>query len=131
MNFFFKQTSWAVRNCATMAFSTLVRRSVGYHQVRNAGEAATKKEIGVTFREFFIRFPGLYPHLLEHLKRCILETENESKGESVVQTTIYAILLLLSNLLPFALETLNDPLSTAPFIELVKSCGTRSNFMVN
>ncbi|KAG8584256.1 hypothetical protein GDO81_008754 [Engystomops pustulosus] len=60
----FTSPVWAVRNSSTLLFSTLITRIFGVKR----GKDERSKKNRMTGREFFSRFPTLYPFLLEQLE---------------------------------------------------------------
>ncbi|XP_010784525.1 thyroid adenoma-associated protein homolog [Notothenia coriiceps] len=60
----FTSPVWAVRNSSTLLFSTLITRIFGVKK----GKDEHSKKNRMTGREFFTRFPALYPFLLTQLE---------------------------------------------------------------
>lgn len=60
-------SSWAIRNCSVMLFSTLLQRTVGVKKTRDEHSALNL----LTATEFFIRFPQLRPYLVEQLSEAV------------------------------------------------------------
>uniref|UniRef100_A0A8C6VAY5 tRNA (32-2'-O)-methyltransferase regulator THADA n=1 Tax=Naja naja TaxID=35670 RepID=A0A8C6VAY5_NAJNA len=61
----FTSSVWAVRNSSTLLFSTLITRIFGVKR----GKDESSKKNRMTGREFFTRFPSLYPFLLNQLEQ--------------------------------------------------------------
>eukprot|EP00210_Caulerpa_lentillifera_P001879 g1808.t1 len=86
-------TSWEVRNAASLCFATFATRMVGYKN--RIGSGMSQKSISVF--EFFFRYPSLLPFLSKEL---------ESAGEVLkdamnpVPPSLGPILLLLARLVP-------------------------------
>lgn len=68
--------SWAVRNSATMMFSSLVERVVKPKSSRDDHS----KVNGTTFKEFFGRYASLHGFFLNHLQQC-LDYEKKTEVE--------------------------------------------------
>jgi len=72
---------WSVRNAASIAFNLVVKRRVST----------------ASFSEFFARFPVLYQYLLEHIDALV-----HNQSDDLLQTSLFAVLTLLSRLQPSA-----------------------------
>ncbi|GAM25031.1 hypothetical protein SAMD00019534_082060 [Acytostelium subglobosum LB1] len=126
----YSSPSWSVRNAATMAFSTMVDKIVGVKKVRDE----TSHLNTTTFHYFFGHMPALHPFLLEHFGRS-LDAINAAKGQAlgsdqILQSSIYAILVLFARLQPSNMSNPADTLSPTPFIPYISQCCSFSNFMV-
>ncbi|KAF2069433.1 hypothetical protein CYY_009245 [Polysphondylium violaceum] len=126
----FSSPSWSVRNSATMAFSVLVDRIIGTKKLKSDNSILNT----TTFFHFFSRMPSVYPFLLEHFKNSLAFISNEKKDQEeegkIVQSSIYAILVLFSRLQPSNIDHPNDPLAPNSFVPLITQCCQFSNYMV-
>ncbi|OCT79347.1 hypothetical protein XELAEV_18026159mg [Xenopus laevis] len=114
----FTSPVWAVRNSSTLLFSTLITRIFGVKR----GKDERSKKNRMTGREFFSRFPALYPFLLEHLE-VVANTVDSSTGESKLHPSLFLLLLILSKLYPSPMDGTYSALSMAPFIPFIIRCG--------
>ncbi|KYQ89611.1 hypothetical protein DLAC_09571 [Tieghemostelium lacteum] len=129
----FSSKSWSVRNSATMAFSILVDRVVDSKKLK-----ADKSILNTTtFYHFFSRMPSVYPFLLEYFRNSlafIQQNQSTDKDQlekgKVIQSSIYAILVLFSRLQPSNIIHPNDPLSPSQFVPLITQCCQFSSYMV-
>ncbi|EGG18451.1 hypothetical protein DFA_03945 [Cavenderia fasciculata] len=121
----YSSKSWSVRNAATMAFSTMVDKLVGVKRVREESSVLNT----TTFHYFFSHLPSVHPFLLGHFKRSLESMDGSAEGR-VLQSSIYAILVLFSRLQPSTMTIPTDSLSPAPFVPYISKCCTFSNFMV-
>ena len=106
---------------------------------RSRDEHAAANALGV--RDFFARAPELHPFLLRQLRACAVHGRagggggggggggaggggGGGGGEAVLQPDTFAILLLLSKLVPSATaqETTADALDLEAFVPLVRAC---------
>ncbi|RKO94656.1 putative death-receptor fusion protein-domain-containing protein [Blyttiomyces helicus] len=116
----FSSPSWAIRNCATMLFSTLVTKALGTKKSRDE----THMMNTTTGTEFFTRFPALYGILLKELASAV---DFLNKGK--VHEALYPILTILARLKPsseFASGSSTTPLSA--FREIVARCPSTTIF---
>ncbi|XP_077341799.1 tRNA (32-2'-O)-methyltransferase regulator THADA isoform X1 [Lithobates pipiens] len=113
----FTSPIWAVRNSATLLFSTLITRIFGVKR----GKDERSKKNRMTGREFFSRFPVLYPFLLEQLE-AVANTVDSPTGESKLHPSLYLLLLILSKLYPSPMDGTYSALSMAPFIPFIMRC---------
>ncbi|RIB14541.1 putative death-receptor fusion protein [Gigaspora rosea] len=113
----FCSSSWAIRNCSVMLFSTLLQRTFGTKKTKDEHHSINQ----LTSREFFSRFPKLHPFLVDELtiavNQLIKPTQN---NKTEVHPGLYPILTLLSRLHPSLMES--SVLNMDPFVTLVKSC---------
>ncbi|TMS04583.1 Thyroid adenoma-associated protein [Larimichthys crocea] len=70
----FTSPVWAVRNSSTLLFSTLITRIFGVKK----GKDEHSKKNRMTGREFFTRFPALYPFLLNQLEEAAATVERQN-----------------------------------------------------
>jgi len=84
----FGSSLWPIRNSCTLLFSALMQRIFGVKKVKMTG------------REFFSRYPQLYPHLVEKTKSMSCSTTNDG----ALHPSVFPILLLLSHLYPSTME---------------------------
>uniref|UniRef100_A0A6B2KWL8 Uncharacterized protein n=1 Tax=Arcella intermedia TaxID=1963864 RepID=A0A6B2KWL8_9EUKA len=113
----YNSNSWAVRNSATMLFSVLVSRGLGWKNYGELGGRIKEKRKGFTLSEFFNKVSGMDQFLLEQLKSSVQLENEQSKVEK--HTPLYAILVLFSCLLPSRLVAREQPV-TAAFVELIQ-----------
>ncbi|KAI9479552.1 putative death-receptor fusion protein-domain-containing protein [Zychaea mexicana] len=120
----FSSSSWAIRNCAVMLFSTLLQRTFGTKKTRDEHSAVNK----LTGREFFTRYPQLHPYLLEQLEIAVDQLLAKSTATSTVHPGLYPILTLLSRLHPSVMDGASQVTAMAPFVPLVTSCAVSAIF---
>ncbi|KAM5164962.1 tRNA (32-2'-O)-methyltransferase regulator THADA isoform 2-T2 [Mantella aurantiaca] len=113
----FTSPVWAVRNSSTLLFSTLITRIFGVKR----GKDERSKKNRMTGREFFSRFPVLYPFLLEKLE-SVANAVDSPTGESKLHPSLYLLLLILSKLYPSPMDGTYSALSMAPFIPFIMRC---------
>ena len=115
---------WAVRNSALLLLASLLERALRNRRSRD--EHAAANALGV--RDFFARAPELHPFLLRQLRACAVHGRagggGGGGGEAVLQPDTFAILLLLSKLVPSATaqEGTADSLDLGAFVPLVRAC---------
>ncbi|XP_077438337.1 thyroid adenoma-associated protein [Vanacampus margaritifer] len=114
----FTSPIWAVRNSSTLLFSTLITRIFG---VKKGRDEHSKKN-RMTGREFFTRFPALYPFLLNQLKEAAVSVESDS-GQVKLHPSLFLLLLVLSRLYPSPMDGSSSPLGLAPFMPFIIRCG--------
>ncbi|XP_061693127.1 thyroid adenoma-associated protein isoform X2 [Syngnathoides biaculeatus] len=114
----FTSPVWAVRNSSTLLFSTLITRIFG---VKKGRDEHSKKN-RMTGREFFTRFPALYPFLLSHLKEAAMSVESDS-GQVKLHPSLFLLLLVLSRLYPFTMDGSASPLGLARFMPFIIRSG--------
>uniref|UniRef100_F6XB74 tRNA (32-2'-O)-methyltransferase regulator THADA n=1 Tax=Ornithorhynchus anatinus TaxID=9258 RepID=F6XB74_ORNAN len=76
----FTSPVWAVRNSSTLLFGALMTRIFGVKR----GKDEHSKKNRMTGREFFSRFPALYPFLLEQLQAAATGSPRRSLGRTRV-----------------------------------------------
>ncbi|XP_063774402.1 tRNA (32-2'-O)-methyltransferase regulator THADA isoform X2 [Pseudophryne corroboree] len=113
----FTSPVWAVRNSSTLLFSTLITRIFGVKR----GKDERSKKNRMTGREFFSRFPTLYPFFLEQLE-AFAKTVDSDTTESKLHPSLYLLLLILSKLYPSPMDGTYSALSLAPFIPYIMRC---------
>ncbi|XP_006839467.1 PREDICTED: thyroid adenoma-associated protein [Chrysochloris asiatica] len=114
----FTSPVWAVRNSSTLLFSTLITRIFG---VKRAKDELSKKN-RLTGREFFSRFPELYPFLLKQLE-AVANTVDSDPGELNRHPSMFLLLLVLGRLYPSPMDGASSALSLAPFVPFIMRCG--------
>ncbi|XP_040906443.1 thyroid adenoma-associated protein [Toxotes jaculatrix] len=114
----FTSPVWAVRNSSTLLFSTLITRIFGVKK----GKDEHSKKNRMTGREFFTRFPALYPFLLNQLKEAAATVESDS-GQVKLHPSLFLLLLVLSRLYPSPMDGSSSPLGLAPFMPFIIRCG--------
>ncbi|MEQ2214901.1 hypothetical protein XENOCAPTIV_023464 [Xenoophorus captivus] len=72
----------------------------------------------MTGREFFTRFPALYPFLLTQLEEAAATVESDS-GHVKLHPSLFLLLLVLSRLYPSPMDGSSCPLGLAPFMPLI------------
>ncbi|XP_017296045.1 thyroid adenoma-associated protein isoform X2 [Kryptolebias marmoratus] len=115
----FTSPVWAVRNSSTLLFSTLITRIFGVKK----GKDEHSKKNRMTGREFFTRFPALYPFLLQQLEEAAASVESDS-GHVKLHPSLFLLLLVLSRLYPSPMDGSSSPLGLAPFVPLIIRCGS-------
>ncbi|XP_026211398.1 thyroid adenoma-associated protein [Anabas testudineus] len=114
----FTSPVWAVRNSSTLLFSTLITRIFGVKK----GKDEHSKKNRMTGREFFTRFPALYPFLLHQLEEAAATVESDS-GQAKLHPSLFLLLLVLSRLYPSPMDGSSSPLGLAPFMPFIIRCG--------
>ncbi|KAI8366706.1 putative death-receptor fusion protein-domain-containing protein [Radiomyces spectabilis] len=117
----FSSSSWAIRNCSVMLFSTLLQRTFGTKKTRDEHSTVNK----LTGREFFTRFPKLYPYLLKELTAAVEQLLQNSMAASI-HPGLYPILTLLSRMHPSVMDGFDKAMPMSNFIPLVMSCAASS-----
>ncbi|GAA6230826.1 thyroid adenoma-associated protein homolog [Lates japonicus] len=113
----FTSPVWAVRNSSTLLFSTLITRIFGVKK----GKDEHSKKNRMTGREFFTRFPALYPFLLNQLEEAAATVESDS-GQVKLHPSLFLLLLVLSRLYPSPMDGSSSPLGLAPFMSFIIRC---------
>ncbi|XP_069464566.1 tRNA (32-2'-O)-methyltransferase regulator THADA isoform X2 [Ambystoma mexicanum] len=114
----FTSPVWAVRNSSTLLFSTLITRIFGVKR----GKDENSKKNRMTGREFFSRFPSLYPFLLKQLE-IVASTVDSDTGELKLHPSLFLLLLILGKLYPSPMDGTYSALSMAPFVPVIMRCG--------
>ncbi|XP_041722121.2 thyroid adenoma-associated protein [Coregonus clupeaformis] len=114
----FTSPVWAVRNSSTLLFSTLITRIFGVKK----GKDEHSKENRMTGREFFTRFPALYPFLLSQLEAAAASVDSDS-GQVILHPSLFLLLLVLGRLFPSPMDGSSSPLGLAPFMPFIIRCG--------
>ncbi|XP_037662718.1 thyroid adenoma-associated protein isoform X2 [Choloepus didactylus] len=114
----FTSPVWAVRNSSTLLFSTLITRIFGVKR----GKDELSKKNRMTGREFFSRFPELYPFLLKQLE-AVANTVDSDTGELKRHPSMFLLLLVLARLYPSPMDGTSSALSMAPFVSFIMRCG--------
>ncbi|NXJ75559.1 THADA protein, partial [Trogon melanurus] len=114
----FMSSVWAVRNSSTLLFSALITRIFGVKR----GKDENSKKNRMTGREFFSRFPSLYPFLLKQLE-VVTNTMNSEDEELKIHPGLFLLLLILGRLYPSPMDGTSSALSMAPFVPLIIRCG--------
>ncbi|XP_050807667.1 thyroid adenoma-associated protein isoform X5 [Gopherus flavomarginatus] len=110
----FTSPVWAVRNSSTLLFSTLITRIFGVKR----GKDENSKKNRMTGREFFSRFPTLYPFLLQQLE-VVARTMDSETGELKLHPSLFLLLLILGKLYPSPMDGTYSALSMAPFVPFI------------
>ncbi|XP_074435677.1 tRNA (32-2'-O)-methyltransferase regulator THADA isoform X4 [Larus michahellis] len=114
----FMSPIWAVRNSSTLLFSALITRIFGVKR----GKDENSKKNRMTGREFFSRFPSLYPFLLKQLE-VVTNTLNSEAEELKIHPSLFLLLLILGRLYPSPMDGTYSALSMAPFVPFIIRCG--------
>nr|XP_009667198.1 PREDICTED: thyroid adenoma-associated protein isoform X2 [Struthio camelus australis] len=114
----FMSPVWAVRNSCTLLFSALITRIFGVKR----GKDENSKKNRMTGREFFSRFPSLYPFLLKQLE-VVANTLDSEAEELKVHPSLFLLLLILGKLYPSPMDGTYSALSMAPFVPFIIRCG--------
>uniref|UniRef100_A0A3B4T4H6 tRNA (32-2'-O)-methyltransferase regulator THADA n=1 Tax=Seriola dumerili TaxID=41447 RepID=A0A3B4T4H6_SERDU len=112
----FTSPVWAVRNSSTLLFSTLITRIFGVKK----GKDEHSKKNRMTGREFFTRFPALYPFLLNQLEEAAATVDG---GQVKLHPSLFLLLLVLSRLYPSPMDGSSSPLGLTPFMPFIIRCG--------
>ncbi|NXV88660.1 THADA protein, partial [Calonectris borealis] len=110
----FMSPVWAVRNSSTLLFSALITRIFGVKR----GKDENSKKNRMTGREFFSRFPSLYPFLLKQLE-VVTNTLNSEAEELKIHPSLFLLLLILGRLYPSPMDGTYSALSMAPFAPFI------------
>ncbi|XP_062375693.1 thyroid adenoma-associated protein [Sardina pilchardus] len=114
----FTSPIWAVRNSSTLLFSTLITRIFGVKK----GKDEHSKKNRMTGREFFTRFPALYPFLLSQLEEAASSVDSDS-GQVKLHPSLFLLLLVLGRLYPSPMDGSATPLGLAAFMPFIIRCG--------
>ncbi|KAG5266714.1 hypothetical protein AALO_G00235290 [Alosa alosa] len=114
----FTSPIWAVRNSSTLLFSTLITRIFGVKK----GKDEHSKKNRMTGREFFTRFPALYPFLLSQLEQAASSVDSDS-GQVKLHPSLFLLLLVLGRLYPSPMDGSATPLGLAAFMPFIIRCG--------
>ncbi|NXJ00399.1 THADA protein, partial [Psophia crepitans] len=114
----FMSPVWAVRNSSTLLFSALITRIFGVKR----GKDENSKKNRMTGREFFSRFPSLYPFLLRQLED-VTNTLNSGAEELKIHPSLFLLLLILGRLYPSPMDGTYSALSMSPFVPFIIRCG--------
>ncbi|KAJ8014230.1 hypothetical protein DPEC_G00038090 [Dallia pectoralis] len=114
----FTSPVWAVRNSSTLLFSSLITRIFGVKK----GKDEHSKKNRMTGREFFTRFPALYPFLLSRLEEAASSVDSAS-GQVILHPSLFLLLLVLGRLFPSPMDGSSSPLGLAPFLPFIIRCG--------
>ncbi|XP_029599729.1 thyroid adenoma-associated protein homolog [Salmo trutta] len=76
----------------------------------------------MTGREFFTRFPALYPFLLSQLEGAAASVDSDS-GQVILHPSLFLLLLVLGRLFPSPMDGSSSPLGLAPFMPFIIRCG--------
>ncbi|ESQ32617.1 hypothetical protein EUTSA_v10003503mg [Eutrema salsugineum] len=127
----FSSPYWEVRNSATLAYTALLRRMIGFLNVQKRGSSRR----ALTGLEFFHRYPLLHPFIHNELKAATdlldISGPSDSNLANLVHPSLWPILILLSRLKPspIASET-GDDLDPFVFMPFIMKCSTQSNLRV-
>ncbi|KFQ26004.1 Thyroid adenoma-associated protein [Mesitornis unicolor] len=110
----FMSPVWAVRNSSTLLFSALITRIFGVKR----GKDENSKKNRMTGREFFSRFPSLYPFLLKQLE-LVTNTLNSEAEDLKIHPSLFLLLLILGRLYPSPMDGTFSALSMAPFVPFI------------
>ncbi|KAI9205438.1 putative death-receptor fusion protein-domain-containing protein [Polychytrium aggregatum] len=113
----FSSSSFPIRNCAAMLFSTLITKALGVKKSRDEQHSINT----VTGREFFTRFPKLHGFLLQELEVAVSALETGK-----IHPALYPILTILARLKPSILETEGSENMLSTFRPVVHRCSRSS-----
>eukprot|EP00958_Prasinococcus_capsulatus_P004449 scaffold412_cov388-Prasinococcus_capsulatus_cf.AAC.23 len=144
----FSSAHWAVRNSASLAFTSLLERMVGYKNMDGKDSSRT----GITAFEFFHRYPKLHSFLQTELREAALQLQegrhkvlfcswvracveeastNVLRVRSQVHPSLFPVMVLLSRLRPSVLsDNLDDALSPMSFIIDIVTCTVTRHALV-
>eukprot|EP01125_Pyxidicula_operculata_P005603 TRINITY_DN1966_c1_g1_i1.p1 TRINITY_DN1966_c1_g1~~TRINITY_DN1966_c1_g1_i1.p1 ORF type:complete len:2017 (-),score=539.79 TRINITY_DN1966_c1_g1_i1:25-6075(-) len=116
---------WSVRNSATMTFSVIIQRALG---LKNPGRHNNKRPYlvskGVTSCDFFNRMPKLRDFLInvfaESLSTTSKQDDDSNEKKAMKDSSQYAVLVLISCLLPTRMDSPVEIQKLAAFIPLVQ-----------
>ncbi|XP_073905688.1 tRNA (32-2'-O)-methyltransferase regulator THADA isoform X8 [Castor canadensis] len=114
----FTSPVWAVRNSSTLLFSSLITRIFGVKR----GRDELSKTNRMTGREFFSRFPELYPFLLQRLE-AVANSVDCDMGEPDRHPSMFLLLLVLERLYPSPMDGTSSALNLASFVPFIIRCG--------
>ncbi|XP_034254702.1 thyroid adenoma-associated protein homolog [Thrips palmi] len=115
----FRGETWAVRNSATLLFSSLMTRIFGVRRSREELSSRNK----MTGRVFFHRYPELYEFLLKELEQAVKALTSGDVAELAI---LHPILLLIARLYPSSLEGTDTNMQLNTFVPLVRQCANNS-----
>ncbi|WOL00525.1 thyroid adenoma-associated protein [Canna indica] len=129
----FSSPYWEVRNSACLAYTTLVRRMLGFFNIQKR-ESSRKALTGL---EFFHRYPALHAFLLSELKIATellgdgCSKNMETNIAKAIHPSLCPILILLSRLKPSIISSgIGDALDPSLFMPYIQKCATQSNLRV-
>ncbi|XP_063474167.1 tRNA (32-2'-O)-methyltransferase regulator THADA isoform X5 [Symphalangus syndactylus] len=114
----FTSPVWAVRNSSTLLFSALITRIFGVKRAKDEHSKTNR----MTGREFFSRFPELYPFLLKQLE-TVANTVDSDMGEPNRHPSMFLLLLVLERLYASPMDGTSSALSMGPFVPFIMRCG--------
>ncbi|XP_042531416.1 thyroid adenoma-associated protein isoform X1 [Dipodomys spectabilis] len=117
----FTSPVWAVRNSSTLLFSSLITRIFGVKRRKDE----LSKTNRMTGREFFSRFPELYPFLLKQLEAVANSVDCDTR-EPDRHPSMFLLLLVLERLYPSPMDGSSSAVSMAPFVPSIMRCGHSS-----
>eukprot|EP00002_Diphylleia_rotans_P033698 TRINITY_DN7190_c0_g1_i2.p1 TRINITY_DN7190_c0_g1~~TRINITY_DN7190_c0_g1_i2.p1 ORF type:complete len:1856 (-),score=344.01 TRINITY_DN7190_c0_g1_i2:155-5722(-) len=124
----FTSSSWSIRNSCTMCYTTIIARIFRNKKVRDEHSVRN----GITGAEFFAKFHPLYDFLLDQLRVATSSPMTKQRAGDLggyVHPTLYQVLLLLSKLIPSAVET-NSRHPLSAYIPYVNMCTNQVNYKV-
>ncbi|GAB2212497.1 hypothetical protein Drorol1_Dr00020468 [Drosera rotundifolia] len=123
----FSSPHWEVRNGASLAYTALLRRVIGFLNVQKR-ESARRVLTGL---EFFHRYPTLHSFIFSELKlatELLCSDMSGSNLASVVHPSLCPVLILLSRLKPSPIAgEADDHLDPFLFMPFIMKCSTQSN----
>ncbi|EPS68931.1 hypothetical protein M569_05834 [Genlisea aurea] len=129
----FSSSHWEIRNSASLAYTSLVRRMIGFLNVHKR-ESARR---ALTALEFFHRYPLLHAFFLNELKVATELLVGRSSDDlrsdlkSIVHPSLYPMLILLSRLKPLLISgDAGDHLDPSLFMPFIRSCSVQNNFKI-
>lgn len=115
----YDDSTWAVRNSATMVFAAAMLRTIDPDKNASNTDRTSSKAITVT--ELFRRYPSLSSFLLSVMKAGISESI-KSDGRSDSHSQVFPILLLFSRVQPVAGSGMIAAERTELFIPMIIEC---------
>ncbi|GAB2287907.1 hypothetical protein Dimus_022262 [Dionaea muscipula] len=123
----FSSPHWEVRNSASLAYTALVRRVLGFLNVQKR-ESARRALTGL---EFFHRYPSLHSFVFNELKlatELLCHEKSESNLAGAVHPSLCPVLILLSRLKPSPIAgEAGDDLDPFLLMPFIMRCSTQSN----
>ncbi|XP_064600963.1 tRNA (32-2'-O)-methyltransferase regulator THADA-like [Liolophura sinensis] len=116
----FSSPDWAIRNSSTLLFSALITRIFGVK--RSKDQSGTVRKNCLTGRNFFQRFPSLYPFLLKQLEDATSNIGNS--GCLQLHPGLYPVLMVLGRLVPSVMEGGDTSLNMATFVPHIIRCSS-------
>ena len=125
----FSATHWEVRNAASLAYGSLLARTLGFMNVRDDGVSGCNRR-STTGSDFFHRYPPLHAFLLAQLESAAHSLDGGGT-EGALHPSLHPVLMLLSRFRPsLQCRNVDDPLSPSAFRAAVSRCATQRHHAV-